>query len=271
MLYYTRYKDCGSGVLEVLYGFHNFGSESDSSDYVDFLDAPWGSVRQSVLGDVLHAKKRDAKGNNNGSTLIYPLPSFGSPVYSLSRDLGGYTIFAQNLPKPAPTPFQNPCANSAGAIIACTNKTTQVQHFMFSDNACVYSPSHTVTYGKYTVYCWILPTVATSNNDIDCSHVRIPQMISIQKFWIENIHCSPKRRSVSLCIYCTHCDTIFRYGERRTQYWCSFRIHPNIEIWRLSKAVLQFYYYYYFLNYFFATTKISLINFVNSTKSKTYQ
>lgn len=84
ILYYTRYTDCNNGVLEVTYGIHNFGLESDASAYVDFFDAPWSSVRQSVYDSVLHA---NPKRSGNGSTLVKPLPAFGSPVFSI-KDTG---------------------------------------------------------------------------------------------------------------------------------------------------------------------------------------
>ena len=84
ILYYTRYTDCNNGVLEVTYGIQNFGLESDASAYVDFFNAPWGSVRQSVYDSVLHA---NPKRSSNGSTLVNPLPPFGSPIFSI-KDLG---------------------------------------------------------------------------------------------------------------------------------------------------------------------------------------
>ncbi len=50
LLYYERLKDLGGGIVEVSYVIYNFGS-----DLIDFLDAPWGGVRKSVLGATLIA------------------------------------------------------------------------------------------------------------------------------------------------------------------------------------------------------------------------
>ena len=44
VLFYTRYRDCGDGVLEVTYGLFNFGDEP-----LDYLNVPWGGVRTSSL------------------------------------------------------------------------------------------------------------------------------------------------------------------------------------------------------------------------------
>ena len=75
-IFYTA--RCNDGVLEVTYGIHNFGSESDASAYVDFYNAPWASVRQSVYSSVLHANQK-----MSGKAIA----AFESPVHSI-KDLG---------------------------------------------------------------------------------------------------------------------------------------------------------------------------------------
>ena len=45
LLYMSRYRDCGSGVLEYTQLIHNFAD----ADPIDYNDMPWGGVRTSVL------------------------------------------------------------------------------------------------------------------------------------------------------------------------------------------------------------------------------
>ena len=55
VLYYTRFKDCGNGVLETVWGFHNMAG--DHKSVPNYLNVPWGGVRGSILSDVAHAHK----------------------------------------------------------------------------------------------------------------------------------------------------------------------------------------------------------------------
>lgn len=59
-IYYTRYKDCGHGVLEVTYAVHNFG---DSDDF-DYNNVPWSGVRTTRLRDPLNAPPGGGGGRN---------------------------------------------------------------------------------------------------------------------------------------------------------------------------------------------------------------
>ncbi len=43
-LFYTKYRDCGDGTIEVTYLLYNFGE-----DELDYLNTPWGGVRTSSL------------------------------------------------------------------------------------------------------------------------------------------------------------------------------------------------------------------------------
>jgi len=48
ILYYTRYKDCGNGVLETTYSFQNFGPASDSSAFVG-LHLSYSSINEDKI------------------------------------------------------------------------------------------------------------------------------------------------------------------------------------------------------------------------------
>ena len=54
-LYYTRYTDCGHGVLEVTSGIHNFG-DSDGDTWT-YINVPWGGFRSSVFNEFYYANK----------------------------------------------------------------------------------------------------------------------------------------------------------------------------------------------------------------------
>ncbi len=66
MLYHTRFRDCGDGIIEATWALLNFG------DVVNYLDVPWGGVRSSVLRDILVAPAGGAP-----ATLVSPMPPFG--------------------------------------------------------------------------------------------------------------------------------------------------------------------------------------------------
>ena len=69
LLYFTRYRDCGDGVVEVTRAMHNgFGG-----DPITYTNMPWGAVRQSVLRDALTA---DSDGNL--TIRPFPIPNWGS-------------------------------------------------------------------------------------------------------------------------------------------------------------------------------------------------
>ena len=96
-IYYTRYSDCGDGVMEVDYLMHN-GDSSDSTDTWNYLNVPWGGVRTSTLADVLVL--------NSGETVaeqIEPIPAFGPTGIVTYDGLGGYTTFVEDLPLMATT------------------------------------------------------------------------------------------------------------------------------------------------------------------------
>lgn len=80
-LFYTRYRDCGDGVLEVTYGLYNFGD-----DWLDYLNMPWGGVRTSSLPQQWFV---DADGEATQQQC-----SFEQGIAKLN-DSAGYFVWAQ--------------------------------------------------------------------------------------------------------------------------------------------------------------------------------
>lgn len=152
MLYYTRYRDCGDGVLEVTWMMHNSAARPNfAGDTWEYLNVPWGGVRTSTLKDVLLATS-----DGNGATLQTPLKSFSDNSYIPNlMDLGGYTTFAQDLPKVRDS-FQLPCGDGTGAIVDCSSGTPPT---LILKSACAESASHTSSWGRYTLKCTLEGTV----------------------------------------------------------------------------------------------------------------
>ena len=101
MLYYTRFKDCGDGVLETTWTYHNM----DGSPYTpNYLNVPWGGFRPSVFKNVLVA-------NVDRASMDEPvIGGWGvNPMYLPDLDsTGGFSIFTQDLPAPSPPPLVLP-------------------------------------------------------------------------------------------------------------------------------------------------------------------
>ena len=97
LLYYTRYADCGDGVLEVTYAMHH---DATASETVEYLNVPWGGVRTTQLRDFLVSQP------GGGPASQAALHTWGSAeevgmIKNLNM-LGGYTTFAEDLPNPEP-------------------------------------------------------------------------------------------------------------------------------------------------------------------------
>jgi hypothetical protein len=55
-MYYTKYKDCGNGVMELTYVMHN--GNAVGGDVWDFLNVPWAASRTSTLAEVRERRWR---------------------------------------------------------------------------------------------------------------------------------------------------------------------------------------------------------------------
>lgn len=88
VIYFTRYINCGNGVIEVTSMLYNHAKHFVRNHTLDHMNIPWGGVRTSTLPDMLVTKPDDLSSLEN----LKPLPTFGA-VLSLP-DTGGYTVFA---------------------------------------------------------------------------------------------------------------------------------------------------------------------------------
>ncbi|WP_159020752.1 T9SS type A sorting domain-containing protein [Algibacter sp. L3A6] len=86
VLYTTKYKDIGEGILEVTYVIENFGT-----DVIDHLNVPWGGVRSSSLrGKFVGRPGGDIE-------IIYGQTGTENPGDLEDIDAtGGYVIYAQD-------------------------------------------------------------------------------------------------------------------------------------------------------------------------------
>ena len=139
MLYYTRYTDCGEGVIEVTWMMYNMGASCDgkvAEDTWSYLNVPWGGVRTSNLRDVVW--ERDGK-----NEVFTPLAGWGADGHILKnlKDFGGYTAFAQALPRPL-VPADVP----EGLVIT-------------RSGSCAESAGHTTQHGRLTLRMILAPTV----------------------------------------------------------------------------------------------------------------
>ena len=82
-LYYTRFRDCGDGVIEITYVIYNFGP-----DTLDFFNIPWGGVRTSSL-PVHMLSKADGASEVAGGRFNQK-----GNIRTLA-ETGGWAVFAQ--------------------------------------------------------------------------------------------------------------------------------------------------------------------------------
>ena len=147
LLYYTRYRDCGDGVLEVTYAMHH---DPTASETVDYLNVPWGGVRTTQLRDFLVSQKG---GGPAKETVMHHWGSTQSDSMIKNLDtLGGYTTFAEDLPNPKPAAFNLPTG------IAIRPR-----------NVCRESTFHTAAWKMYTVKCGIYTTRGDTLGCRDCA------------------------------------------------------------------------------------------------------
>lgn len=88
LLYYTRYRDCGDGVLEYDMAMHHFGE--NPNDVYTFFNTPWTGVRTSTFRDMMISNPAGALQHE------FPLQNFGPALRNLDTT-GGFTTFAEDL------------------------------------------------------------------------------------------------------------------------------------------------------------------------------
>lgn len=108
ILYTTKYKEIGEGILEVTYIIQNFGDET-----VNHINAPWGGVRASNLRGKFVGLPDGSIEISDGQT--------GSTAGADTRDIdetGGYVIWSQDT--------INNTAPSMGLVFGNEVKTTEL-------------------------------------------------------------------------------------------------------------------------------------------------
>ena len=147
VLFTTRLRDCGRGVLEYSVALHNIGNDESRLKY---FNVPWTAVRSASLRDVFHGggpgealEEIGAAWPSPGLRHLNPVPSFGEdlPIPS-AAETGGYTLFAQEVE--ARTPFPGP--EGLSLVIA--------------SGGCRASPGHSKSWGLSTVKCSLEPLPA---------------------------------------------------------------------------------------------------------------
>ena len=148
ILFTTRLRDCGRGVLEYSVALHNMGESR-----LKYFNVPWTAVRSASLRDVFHGS---GSGEEIGTAFptewdwpspglrhLNPVPSFGEdlPIPS-AAETGGYTLFAQEVE--ARTPF--PAPKGLSLVIGA--------------GGCRASPGHSKSWSLSTVKCSLEPLPA---------------------------------------------------------------------------------------------------------------
>ena len=137
MLYYTRYQDCGDGVVEVTWLMYNMGTAGGAQkDVWNYLNVPWGGVRTSTLADVVV----ETNGNSETLTPVGDWGKSGQVIRDLSS-FGGYTAFVEGLPRKAKVVKLPEVDGSVGIPIA-----------LIKAAACHESASHTKSQGEFEAY-----------------------------------------------------------------------------------------------------------------------
>ena len=90
LLYYTRYRDCGDGIIEYDMAMHHFGQVT--TDIYKYFNTPWTGVRTSTFRDMMIS-------NVNGELEHqFPIDAWGGAPQLRNLDTtGGFTTFAEDL------------------------------------------------------------------------------------------------------------------------------------------------------------------------------
>jgi Hint module len=89
LLYYTRYRDCGNGIIEYDMAMHHFGQIA--SDIFTYFNTPWTGVRTSTFRDMMISNTAGALEHQ------FPMSSFGSSQLRNLDETGGFTTFTEDL------------------------------------------------------------------------------------------------------------------------------------------------------------------------------
>lgn len=152
LLYYTRFRNCGDGHMEVTYMMHNFAVSGGAS--MNYLNVPWAGVRKSSLKSIamppsvgaVPVEKTLGQWGAAGDKYIPNLNTFG-----------GYTAFAQDLPKNVT--FTDMPTSGGAALTLQVAKT----------NACAESKSHTTAWKVTTFRIKVKANFKTNDGCRSCA------------------------------------------------------------------------------------------------------
>mmetsp|Transcript_28193 Transcript_28193/g.42652 ORF Transcript_28193/g.42652 Transcript_28193/m.42652 type:complete len:773 (-) Transcript_28193:212-2530(-) len=91
LLFYTRYRDCGDGIIQYDMAMYHFGQNAST---FGFFNTPWTGVRTSTFPDFLTSDK------DGNLKLSFPLNSFGNEQILNLDQTGGFSTFAENVDIP---------------------------------------------------------------------------------------------------------------------------------------------------------------------------
>lgn len=148
LFYYTRFKDCGNGVVEATYLMHQFRLD-DRNDHISYTNMPWGGVRPSVFKDFAIADAVDGT-----AQAVSSIPGWGCATSDCLPNLdtfGGYSLFAQDLPLDDTT-FTMPQDDSGTSLSLVPS----------SSSACSESSGHTSNLGRTTLHLSLVTTITVA-------------------------------------------------------------------------------------------------------------
>jgi hypothetical protein len=105
-IYYTRYRDCGDGVMEVTYAVHNY-DEKSPGDSFGYTNIPWGGVRATTLRDPHHGHADPTQPSTRLDVHHWGSTGEIAAIQNI-KDTGGFTTFAERVEHPAPAAWTNP-------------------------------------------------------------------------------------------------------------------------------------------------------------------
>jgi hypothetical protein len=89
LLYYTRYRDCGDGIIEYDMAMYHFGKVA--TDIFTYFNTPWTGVRTSTFRDMMISNVNGVLEHH------FPMASFeGNNIRDLETT-GGFTTFTEDL------------------------------------------------------------------------------------------------------------------------------------------------------------------------------
>jgi hypothetical protein len=149
VLYLTRYRNCGSGVVEVIWMVHMFRVDGVTGDTLSYFNVPWGGVRWSNFGSVGVADKATAS-----VTAMTKIVGYGTLTQMTALTAtGGFVMFGQQL-SPMSSVYTMPTNGTGGVTLA--PRTSGV---------CNESPGHTASSGRTVIVLRLQQTFTVATGE----------------------------------------------------------------------------------------------------------